>query len=104
MSIPERYLQGSATILVSFYNKNETQRIEFLSYLQKNKFDTEIVEKDFEKYKFLWININSKSIHHGLIGCSMCEPLGNHAVTMEEFKEIFEIFKKYVNKKDLLEF
>ncbi len=29
MSIPYRYLQGSATILVSFYNKNETQRIEF---------------------------------------------------------------------------
>lgn len=28
----------------------------------------------------------------------MCEPLGNHAITIEEFKIIYEIFKKYIKK------
>ena len=100
MSIPECYMQGKATILVSLKKNNRIEKKNFLDYLQVNKFDTELVKEKFEEYELLWININSKMIHHGLIGCPMCEPLGNHEVTIKEFKSIFEIFKRYNSKQD----
>ena len=108
MSVSEEYFQGRATILVSFHNSDKNEIMDFYNYLEKNKFrlcfDKKDVKDYLETFKFLWININSKRIHHGLIGCQLCEPLGNHAVTIDEFKTIYEIFIKYQNKNDILSF
>ena len=108
MSVSEEYFQGTSTILVSFYIKNKRGIKKFYDYLDKNSFilcfDKKSVKEYLDIFKFLWININSKKVHHGLIGCKLCEPFGNHAVTIEEFKTIYEIFIKYQNKGDILSF
>ncbi len=93
------YTQGSSTILVSILNIDKKEKIEFLNYLQKNGFNIGLANEVIEKCNFLWVNINTRKAFHGLIGCPLCEPLGNQAITIKEFKTIFEIYRNYWKKK-----
>ena len=44
------------------------------------------------------INISRKLYAYGLPGVMMVAPLGNHAITIEEFQTIYSIYKKYEEK------
>lgn len=46
----------------------------------------------------LYINLNTKTLACGMPGIKLFEPVGGHAVTIEEFKTIYAIFKKYDGK------
>ena len=59
----------------------------------------------FEQFKGWWdgvdwvyININSKTYMCGMIGVDVMEPIGNHALTTDEFMTIYNIYKKYDGK------
>lgn len=49
------------------------------------------------------VNISSKQYAYGMPGVALAAPLGNHAITIEEFKTIYGIYKKY-DGKDLFTF
>ena len=51
----------------------------------------------------LYINLNTKTIALGMPGIKLFEPIGNHAITIKEFKFIYVIYKKYEGKQ-VLEF
>ena len=62
-------------------------------------------EEGFESCKGWWtgvdwvyININSKTYMGGMPGISVTTPVGEHAITIEEFKAIYSVFKKYEGK------
>ena len=44
------------------------------------------------------INITRKLYAYGMPGVSLALPIGNHAITIDEFKTIYAIFKKYEGK------
>ncbi len=44
------------------------------------------------------VNITRKIYAYGIPGTSLAQPIGNHAITIEEFKTIYSIFKKYSGK------
>lgn len=44
---------------------------------------------------WIFVNLNSKLMAPGMPGIAVTQPLGQHAITVEEFKIIYEIFKKY---------
>jgi hypothetical protein len=44
------------------------------------------------------INITRKQYAYGMPGVGLAKPIGNHAITIEEFKEIYSIYKKYDGK------
>lgn len=46
----------------------------------------------------LYINLNSKTYAFGMPGIRLFEPIGNHAITIEEFKSIYATYKKYEGK------
>lgn len=46
----------------------------------------------------LYVNINCKTIALGMPGIRLFEPIGCHAITVDEFKTIYEIYKKYEGK------
>lgn len=46
----------------------------------------------------LYINLNSRIYAFGKPGIKLFEPIGNHAITIEEFKKIYAIYKKYEGK------
>lgn len=52
---------------------------------------------------WLYLNINSKQYVAGMPGVKRFDPIGNHAITIDEFKTIYKIYRKYEGK-PLLEF
>lgn len=51
-------------------------------------------------YGCCWIHVNitRKEYAYGMPGVELAKPLGNHAITIEEFNTIYTIFKKYEGK------
>ena len=49
------------------------------------------------------INITRKQYAYGMPGVGLALPIGNHAITIDEFKTIYAIYKKYEGK-DLFTF
>lgn len=47
---------------------------------------------------WIYVNITRKQYAYGMPGVGLAEPLGNHAITIEEFKTIYSIYKKYEGK------
>lgn len=45
-----------------------------------------------------YANITRKEYAYGMPGVSLAKPLGNHAITIDEFKTIYDIYKKYEGK------
>lgn len=46
----------------------------------------------------VWINLNNKIIAFGMPGVRCFEEIGHHAITIDEFKMIYGIYKKYDGK------
>ena len=46
----------------------------------------------------IWLNINNKIIACGKPGIRCFVEIGHHAITIDEFKTIYEIYKKYKGK------
>ncbi|MBQ3391561.1 MAG: hypothetical protein IJG56_04100, partial [Clostridia bacterium] len=45
-----------------------------------------------------YINITRRQYAYGMPGIKLVQPIGNHAITIEEFKTIYAIYKKYEGK------
>lgn len=52
---------------------------------------------------WVYVNITRKQYAYGMPGVPLVTPIGNHAITIDEFKIIYRIYKKYENK-DLFTF
>ena len=70
-----------------------------------SKFILWLESQGFEQFKSWWdgvdwiyINLNSKTYMCGMPGIAVMEPIGNHALTIEEFMTIYNIYKKYEDK------
>ena len=66
---------------------------EFISFLRSEGF--------WRKYGFwdcpwVWVNIETKVYGRGRPGVAYAGVIGSHAITIEEFKTIYDIYKKYV--------
>jgi hypothetical protein len=48
------------------------------------------------------VNITRKQYAYGMPGVELVKPIGNHAITMEEFMTIYEIYEKYEGKNPLV--
>ena len=88
--------EGSACIVVRF--EDDEERKELLDYLHNNDFKAIIKgPMGMEQYScnWYWINMNSHVYCKGKPGVQYTDPLGNHAITVEEFITINSIYKKY---------
>ncbi|MEG0914065.1 MAG: hypothetical protein RSC86_04015 [Oscillospiraceae bacterium] len=45
-----------------------------------------------------YINITRKQYAYGMPGVGLAQPIGNHAITIEEFMQIYTIYRKYDGK------
>ena len=52
---------------------------------------------------WVYIDLKQKTFSFGMPGVELFEPIGGHAITVEEFNLLFEIFEKYRGK-TVLEF
>lgn len=52
--------------------------------------------------RWVFINITRKQYAYGMPGIKVVQPIGNHAVTLDEFMAIYNIYKKYEGKSPLV--
>lgn len=90
--------EGTSTILVREKNYDEKKHREFVEYLKDEGFERWLRGKYYASVDWIFVNINSKCYAFGMPGIEVAKPLGNHAVTFDEFKTIYEIYRKYKDK------
>ena len=67
------------------------------AYLKENGFKAQKGSYSIDGIDWLYVNIYSKVFAKGRGGIALTKVVGDHAITFEEFKTIYEIFKKYEN-------
>lgn len=93
---------GSAAILVKDESLNSNPNAEFYTYLKEEGFTMwEHSKGFFDGVDWIYVNLNTKKIARGMPGIPVTAILGKHAVTIDEFKQIYRIFKKYEDKNTL---
>lgn len=85
---------GGAAIIVIDPSFRDFNSSEFKKFLEEEGFERWKYGHSFET-TWVYVNINSKVYAKGMPGISITASLGNHAVTIDEFKTIYNIYKKY---------
>ena len=105
MSVENKSISaGTAAIIVYDESLRGNPKAEFYQWLFSEGFTMwEHTKGAYESVCWIYVNLNSKVIARGMPGIPITKELGNHAVTIDEFKTIYSIFKKYDGKR-VLEF
>ena len=88
--------KGTATILVKGEEIKEGYNCNFIKFLSNNGFKA-WGKKGNYGCEWAFVNLNTKIYALGIPGVQITEPLGNHAISIEEFITIHNIYKKYKN-------
>lgn len=89
---------GSSAFLI--FDENIQTNDEFFSWLKQEVFLFWSSSKGWysgASWKVCWIyvNLNSKLIARGMPGIRVTSEVGKHAITIDDFKTIYAIYKKY---------
>ena len=68
------------------------QNSKFIEFLRSEGFQG---RSCFWNCSWVWVNIESKAFARGMPGVKFANAIGNHAITIEEFLIIYNIFKPY---------
>lgn len=86
--------KGTSCFLVRFNNDNENDKL--LKYLKENNYNWVTVTSSIPRGTWYFININAKMCIVGRIGIGhVSEVVGNHAISVDDYIMIAELFKKY---------
>jgi hypothetical protein len=87
---------GTAAIIVYDKSLSGNPDAEFYKWLKAEGFKLwECSKGCCDGVGWVYVNINSKLIARGMPGIRVTREFGNHAVTIDEFKVIYSIYKKY---------
>lgn len=67
----------------------------FYVWLRDNGFKHAWHKGHYDVCDWVFVNITHKLFAYGMPGIKVVNAIGNHAITIEEFKTIFEIYAKY---------
>lgn len=67
----------------------------FFKWLRSEGFTLGWHKGNYGVCDWAYINITSKQFAYGMPGVSITTPTGNHAITVDEFMTIYNIYKKY---------
>ena len=85
---------GTAALIV--FEENLRDNKDFFDWLKEEGFKTWICSKGwYDGVCWIYVNIDSKLYARGIPGIPITRAFGRHAVTVDEFKLIYGIFKKY---------
>lgn len=92
---------GSAAVLVYDKSLLEGYDSEFYKWLHENGFKSWGRHGFFSSCPWIYVNLNNRIYAFGMPGIPITQEFGDHAVTIEEFMSIYNIFEKYKGKKPL---
>ncbi len=70
----------------------------FVEWLKSEGFTYGWDKGNYGVCDWAFINITSKQYAYGMPGVQITVPTGNHAITVDEFMVIYNIYKKYDGK------
>ena len=70
----------------------------FVQWLRKEGFRIGWCKGHYSNCPWMYINITRKLYAHGMPGVAIVPSIGEHAITLDEFKTIYAIYKKYEGK------
>ena len=82
---------------VGFLVQDESLRVassEFVNWLREEGFRSAYL-KGCYGCSWVFVSITCKTFAYGMPGIKIVQPVGNHAVTIDEFRTIYGIYKKY---------
>ena len=92
----EHYIsEGSSSFLVKDDDLLQKWNSEFIKYLHSEGFKSWGKKGYFDGINWIFVNINNKLYAYGIPGIKITTPIGNHAISVEEFKLIYDIYKQY---------
>ena len=86
--------EGAACVLIKEPELNDKQH-PFWAWLEDEGFYPWNHHVQYKGEYWVYININTRYYLHAMSDIPLPTPIGNHAVTIQEFKTIWEIYKKY---------
>lgn len=94
MSNERKLKEGAATFYIYDVNLHHRDDDTFILWLKSEGFSLEMFGHGNCEHG-IYVNINSKVYTWGMGGVGLSPIIGNHAIHIEEFKQIYGIFKKY---------
>ena len=67
----------------------------FYKWLDNNHFQHAWHKGHYDSCPWVFINITHKLYAYGMPGVEIIKPIGNHAITIDEFMQIYNIYDKY---------
>ncbi len=67
----------------------------FYQWLRENGFRHAWHKGHYDVCDWVFVNITHKLFAYGMPGVGIVKPIGNHAITPDEFHRIYEIYAKY---------
>lgn len=95
-----RISDGSSCFLVIDHEGKKLWDSPFMKWLTEHNFTSWGCKGHFG-CTWVYVNMNSRLFAPGMPGIPITSAIGNHAVTIEEFMTIYQIFDKYNGKKPL---
>ena len=87
--------EGSSSFLIKDDELLNGWYSSFVEFLKNEGFHTWGRKGYFDKVNWIYINLNTMKFAFGIPGVAITEPIGKHAITKEEFIQIYNIYKKY---------
>jgi len=72
---------------------------EFMMFLKGENFTVKENWNSYYGIEWVFVNINAKQYAYGKPGVACGQLVGGHAITIEEFHTIYNIYKKYEGKR-----
>ena len=86
---------GSSSFLIKDYELRAGWESEFIAFLNNEGFCSWGKKGYYTGIDWIYVNLNNKRYAFGLPGIPITKPVGEHAITREEFMIIYDIYKKY---------
>ena len=67
---------------------------EFVQWLRSEGFHG-VLSKGCWGCSWVWVSITCRTFAYGMPGIKIVRPLGDHAITIDEFRQIYGIYKRY---------
>ena len=94
----ERIYSGKTEAFLVCDQSFKSSDAPFFKWLREEGFTYGSTKGNYGCCPWAHVNITRKQYAFGMPGVQLAKAIGNHAITVEEFRAIYSIYKKYEGK------
>lgn len=99
MKKKERYIyEGEVEVFLVYDESFQNPASPFVDWLEAEGFSYAARKRKARRCDWIYVNISRKLYANGIPKIRLVHEIGNHAITIKEFRTIYSIYKKYEGK------